>query len=930
MASEYTDQKHVPLIHEDEGVDHSNPHVPHEEPRKRSTFSNQTRALFYKSAGIQWSQKGTNCCQVLTPLVCLLFVFLIKKLAESQINNGISTTASSFPYLLNVPIWDIMHETGLKNLPFDVDTCVQWYGYQYGPNIDQAAKDYIGTNNGTNSSTGTFLNLTYQTKCPNDTQMMPYFNSSFGGLTLDQYLYNETVYLNSLDIKNQVPGAIHVLPDGTVTFFEAGPTKMNVSLQINDYKIQEYHRTNGVTQLRINGSKVSTVASGQLQLMDMLSRTYLRTQNSSFWLVTGLQSMPSLTGESDIVMGIISIIGGSLYPFALSILLPVYMFNLVLEKEERLQEMMKMNGMQMKYYWLVNYTFFLALYLIAVGLFYLFGVLVLQISFFTSTNFGIMCITLLGWGLSQTSLAIFFQNFLKKARYATILGYLLAIWTVIVALTLNYAVYPSPATLPVGYRFYPAFSFCRILYVLANNCGSGSCASSFSDLTSEVNECLIFLYLGAVVFFLVGVYLNEVLPQEYGVPRHPLFIFNSCRRRREDGFVAVSDSNQEGHTNALEAELDGEDDDCRDERNAVMNAENPRQFPLLINNIRKIYAGPEKKVAVKSFCLGVRPGETFGLLGPNGAGKTTLISMLTGLYPPTAGEAMVAGYAIKDEIDNVHLNMGVCPQFDLLWPELTVNDHLLFYARMRGVPVNEEKERVSRAMDEVYLANFKDFKTRQLSGGMKRRLSVAIALVGDPKVVFLDEPTTGLDPENRRQLWDILTESRGKRSMVLTTHSMEEADVLCNRIGIICKGVLRCIGPQVRLKTLYGGGYHLSINCHKGAKLGRRISLRNSLPQEESKEDVPIRKISLDPKAAHQAHQKVIEFIQQLLPGTEVRSSFNGTFEFKVPLNNLQISTLIDKLESRKDEFAISDWGLSQSSLEDVFLEIVSAAEKNS
>lgn len=133
-----------------------------------------------------------------------------------------------------------------------------------------------------------------------------------------------------------------------------------------------------------------TVANGQLELMDLISRAYMRAANSSYWLISATQSMPSITEESQIIMGLISIIGGSLYPFALSILLPVYMFTLVLEKEERLQEMMKMNGMQMKYYWLVNYCFFLFLYIVAVALFYLFGLLVLNISFFTNTNFWIM------------------------------------------------------------------------------------------------------------------------------------------------------------------------------------------------------------------------------------------------------------------------------------------------------------------------------------------------------------------------------------------------------------------------------------------------------------------------------------------------------------------------------------------------------------
>lgn len=98
---------------------------------------------------------------------------------------------------------------------------------------------------------------------------------------------------------------------------------------------------------------------------------------------------------------------------------------------------------------------------------------------------------------------------------------------------------------------------------------------------------------------------------------------------------------------------------------------------------------------------------------------------------------------------------------------------------------------------------------------MKRRLSIAISLVSEPKVIYLDEPSTGLDPENRRQLWDILSNIKGKRAIILTTHSMEEADVLCNRIAIVNDGVLRCVAPQVRLKTLYGGGYHLKINCVK-------------------------------------------------------------------------------------------------------------------
>jgi ABC-type multidrug transport system ATPase subunit len=138
----------------------------------------------------------------------------------------------------------------------------------------------------------------------------------------------------------------------------------------------------------------------------------------------------------------------------------------------------------------------------------------------------------------------------------------------------------------------------------------------------------------------------------------------------------------------------------------------------------------------------------------------------------------------------------VCPQFDLLWSELTVEEHLLFYARLKGIKEKDEVQMVKKALEEVHLTEKKDMLTKFLPLGMKRRLSIAISLVAKPKVVFLDEPTTGLDPETRRQLWNILQDCRSdkKRAIVLTTHSMEEADVLCNRIGIVNNGILRCIG----------------------------------------------------------------------------------------------------------------------------------------
>jgi len=136
----------------------------------------------------------------------------------------------------------------------------------------------------------------------------------------------------------------------------------------------------------------------------------------------------------------------------------------------------------------------------------------------------------------------------------------------------------------------------------------------------------------------------------------------------------------------------------------------------------------------------------------------------------------------------------VCPQHDILWDDLTIEEHLLFYARIKGIPPEKEQEAVQKAMDTVSLTKYKNSLSKNLSGGEKRRLSIAIALIGDGKVVFLDEPTTGLDPEVRRLIWDIINNAKSGRTIILTTHSMEEAEVLCQKIGIMARGTLRCLG----------------------------------------------------------------------------------------------------------------------------------------
>ena len=182
-----------------------------------------------------------------------------------------------------------------------------------------------------------------------------------------------------------------------------------------------------------------------------------------------------------------------------------------------------------------------------------------------------------------------------------------------------------------------------------------------------------------------------------------------------------------------------EDDDVADERVRV----NTRQFPitssLVMHSMRKAF-GPTK-VAVKGVSLAVDSDTIFGLLGPNGAGKTTLINILTGLYEATDGDATIDGYRLGTQMRDVYMSIGVCPQHDILWGDLTVEDHLLFYARLKGVGPAREKTVVDAMLANMSLERFRTRQTKGLSGGEKRRVSIAIALIGESKVVFLDEPT---------------------------------------------------------------------------------------------------------------------------------------------------------------------------------------------
>jgi len=211
--------------------------------------------------------------------------------------------------------------------------------------------------------------------------------------------------------------------------------------------------------------------------------------------------------------------------------------------------------------------------------------------------------------------------------------------------------------------------------------------------------------------------------------------------------------------------------------------------------------------AVNDISFSVHQQEIFGLLGPNGAGKTTLIRMMTTLTPPTSGTARIGGHDIRTDADGVRHTLGVIPQAFTTDPELTAKENMIVHAKLYEVPSNRRDALIDELLESVDLLKVRDAMVRTFSGGMRRRLEIARGLVHSPKIMFLDEPTTGLDPVSRANVWEMIRVLRDKSELtiLLTTHYMDEADRLCDRIAIVDHGKLAALDTPAKLKDSVPG-----------------------------------------------------------------------------------------------------------------------------
>jgi len=257
------------------------------------------------------------------------------------------------------------------------------------------------------------------------------------------------------------------------------------------------------------------------------------------------------------------------------------------------------------------------------------------------------------------------------------------------------------------------------------------------------------------------------------------------------------------------------------------------RYVLKTQSLTKKY---DNLLAVDNLNLEIKEGEVFGFLGPNGAGKTSAIKMMVGLLKPTSGRVLFNGEEIGSTERGI---IGVCPQELVLWESLTCEENLNFMGNMYEIPKSVLKEKVNTLLEALALSDKANDEVSKLSGGMKRRLNVALSLVHDPMIVFLDEPSAGLDPQSRLLLWDFIRSLRDKegKTIVLTTHIMEEADALSNRIAIIDHGKLLLLDTPENLKKTIGRGDIVEIQLANAMVNKQVITLIKSLDGiEEVKE----------------------------------------------------------------------------------------------
>ncbi|KAK7002952.1 ATP-binding cassette sub-family A member 7 [Biomphalaria glabrata] len=440
------------------------------------------------------------------------------------------------------------------------------------------------------------------------------------------------------------------------------------------------------------------------------------------------------------------------------------------------------------------------------------------------------------------------------------------------------------------------FAFLRLGYI--EGTGEGAQWSNIDQALEEnmsINWSFFMMLIDSGIYFLVGFYVRNVKPGKYGVGRSWYFPFQLSYWK--SWFMYNKPNNN------------------------MLNLHPVTTGPLFepppshatvgiaLENIRKMYS--RKRVALENLSVSFYKDQITTLLGPNGAAKTTTIKIICGLLPPSSGKVGIYGL----EPGAMYNFLGICPQHNALFNYMTVTDHMKFYFIIKSGKSRQQADtEISRLLKDVDLWHARNVPVKDLSFGMKRRLCVALAFVGGSKTIILDEPTSGVDPYARKQIWNLITKNRSGRTILLTTHHLDEADFLSDRIAVLHQGNLICYGSPSFIKWSVGGSYRLTL-----------IKQEHNSPTHVN-----------DNKDSNNMNSRIMNstitsFVQSLCPKAALVEHVGTDLTFHLPKDPKELTVPFDQffrqLDQSLDHLKINTYGLSDTSLEEVFLKLTKSVD---
>lgn len=558
--------------------------------------------------------------------------------------------------------------------------------------------------------------------------------------------------------------------------------------------------------------------------------------------------------------------------------------NVAAEKEHRLKDTMTMMGLYDSAFWLSWGLLYAAL---VTTMSILMSVIATYTALFPNSNFLVIFLLIFLYGISSIFFSFLLTPLFKKPKFASTVGSMLTVVFGCLSLfTVLMRDFPQPLVWLLCLLSPSAFSIgiAQVVYLEAQ--GDGAVFSSLLNGPHPLYVPLLMLVLDSALYLLLAIYLDQVLPGEFGSRRSLLFFLKpsywSKGGRRYVEVNAGCDTEANGTPGgAVSIE--------------PISPEFRGKEAIRINNIRKVYKEKDNVVeALRGLSFDIFEGQITALLGHSGAGKSTLLNVLCGICPPTSGSASVYGAPVGDVAERREMKqlVGICPQFNIIFDVLTVEEHLRVFAAIKGIPRGDIDQEVSKVLKDLDLEKIMTAQAKNLSGGQKRKLSVGIAILGDPKILLLDEPTAGMDPCSRHQVWTLLKSRRTERVTVLSTHYMDEADILADRKAVISQGQLKCVGSSLYLKTKCGVGYHL------------RMSISETCDAD-----------------------KVSSVVQSHVPKAELSRRHESELTFTLPFESMDtFPGLFSELDSCP-LLGITHYGVSMTTLEDVFLRLEAEAE---